>query len=111
MHIPFSSTFKIDTNEGTIWDYEINKDVGLSYQKLHMRGPKTGAYLNKVCHEVYFIIDGSATFGVGDKTYKVNAKDVVVVEPGVPHYIETTGLTYITITRPDWYEEQAQLVD
>lgn len=110
MYIPFSDTTKIDTTEGTIWDYEINKEVGVSYQELHMRGPKSGRYLNKECHEVYFIIKGSATFSVGDEQYEVREKDMVVVEPNIAHHIETSNLVYITITRPDWFEEQSELV-
>jgi mannose-6-phosphate isomerase-like protein (cupin superfamily) len=114
MHIPFSSTSKISTVEGTIWDYEINKEVGVSYQHLAMRGPKSGRYLNRECHEIYFIIEGSAKFFVDGTEYEVEeveAKDIVVVEPNTPHYIETNNLTYITITRPDWYEEQYEQVD
>lgn len=110
MHIPFSSTTKISTTEGTIWDYLINKEVGVSYQELHMRGPQTGRYLNKECHEIYFILEGTATFYVGDDTHQVAAKDIVVVEPNTAHYIETTSLRYVTITRPDWYEAQYEQV-
>lgn len=111
MHIPFSRTSKITTTEGTIWDYAINKDVGVSYQELTMRGPQVGRYLNRECHEIYFIIEGQATFVVGDHTYRVAERDVVVVEPNTPHHIETTQLRYLTITRPDWYEAQYELVD
>lgn len=111
MHIPFSATDKISTAEGNIWDYPINKDVGVSYQELHMRGPKSGRYLNKVCHEIYFIIKGQAKFFVGSDEYDVHEKDIVVVEPNTAHYIETSDLVYITVTRPDWYEEQYQQAD
>lgn len=110
MHIPFSGTGEISTEEGDIWDYPISKEIGVSYQELRMRGPKSGRYLNKVCHEVYFVIKGSAKFVVGDEEYEVGEKDVVVVEPNTAHHIETTDLTYITITRPDWYEEQYEQV-
>ncbi|HTH72366.1 MAG TPA: cupin domain-containing protein [Candidatus Pristimantibacillus sp.] len=110
MHIPFSTAYKIDTDGGPIWDYDINKDVGLSYQELHRRGPESGHYLNKKCHEILFVIRGSARFTVGGKEYDVHEKDTVVVEPGVPYAIDTTDLAYITITRPDWYEEQYELV-
>jgi mannose-6-phosphate isomerase-like protein (cupin superfamily) len=110
MFIPFNDTTKIDTEEGTIWDYLINSEVGLSYQQLNMRGPRSGRYLNKKCHEIYFVISGVATFFVGDDEYSVGAKDIVVVEPGTPHHIETRKLTYVTITRPDWYEEQYEQV-
>lgn len=110
MHIPFSKTKKISTKEGSIWDYLVNDEVGIAYQQLTMRGPKSGRYLNKVCHEIYFIIEGTATFYVGKEIYQVKQKDVVVVLPNTPHYIETSDLKYITITRPDWYEDQYEQV-
>lgn len=111
MHIPFNATTKIDTTESTIWDYLINKDVGVSYQEARMRIPQAGRFLNKESSEIYFIIAGSATFFVGDMEYQVHEKDVVIVEPNIACHIQTTGLRYITITRPDWDEGQYQHVD
>ena len=111
MHIPFNATKKIETEEAQIWDYLINKDIGISYQELTMRGPISGRYLNKECHEIYYVIKGSAKFFVGEDEYSVGEKDVVVVKPNIAHYIETEELQYITITRPDWYEEQYEQVD
>ena len=110
MLIRFSATEKTVVPEATIWDYPISKDIGISYQQLKGRGPQTGQYLNTVCHEIYFIIKGTATFDVKGEKQTVKEKDVVVVEPNTPHSIETTNLEYITITRPDWYEEQYQLI-
>lgn len=110
MHIPHNKSEKIDAEGCTVWDYPISKDMGVAYQHLTMRGPESGRYLNKVCHEIYFIIKGFVTFFVGDDKYTVGAKDVVVVEPNTAHHIETENLEYITITRPDWYEEQYEQV-
>ena len=110
MIIKFSETTKT-TAEGDIWDYPINKDVGLSYQILNSRGPKSGKYLNKVCQEIYFIIKGTAVFYINDNRYEVKEKDVVIVEPNTPFHIETNRLEYIIVTRPDWYEEQYQEID
>jgi mannose-6-phosphate isomerase-like protein (cupin superfamily) len=95
-----------------IWDYPMpNKEIGISYQKLNGRGPKKGRYLNKVCHEIYFIISGTAKFYINDQAHQVEAKDSIVVEPNVAHYIKTSKLEYLTITRPDWYDEQYKQVD
>jgi mannose-6-phosphate isomerase-like protein (cupin superfamily) len=105
MIIKFSETTKT-TSEGEIWDYPIGKEIGLSYQKLNTRGPKSGNYLNKVCQEIYFIIKGTAVFYIDNNKYEVKEKDVIIVEPNMPFHIETSGLEYIIITRPDWYEEQ-----
>ncbi|WP_352789889.1 cupin domain-containing protein [Mesorhizobium sp. M0814] len=76
-----------------------------------MRSPQSGQHLNKETNEIYFIVKGTAKFVVGDKEYDAGEKDVVVVEAGIDHYIETSALTYLTITRPDWKLEQYQHVD
>jgi mannose-6-phosphate isomerase-like protein (cupin superfamily) len=111
MHIPFNNSKEINTPEGTIWKYFLNKEVGVSYQVLKMRSPQAGQHLNKETNEIYFIIKGTAKFVLGNEEYDVNEKDVVVVEANIPHYIETNDLTYVTITRPDWQVEQYEHVD
>lgn len=110
MHIPFSSTGTSSEPGNIIRDYEISKEVGMSYQELSGRGPKSGRYLNKVCSEIFFVVNGSGVFVVGDERYQVQEKDVVVVEPNTPFHIETDNIVYITITRPNWYEEQYELI-
>lgn len=112
MIITFSNTTEIQTTEGTIWDYPMpNKEIGISYQTLSGRGPAKGRYCNTVCNEIYFIIKGSATFYIAESTHEVREKDVVIVEPNTSHHFETEHLEYITITRPDWYEEQYKAVE
>lgn len=107
MVIKFSKTTKFPLTGGGIWDYPMpDNTLGISFQTLEGRGPEKNQYLNKVCHEIYFIIKGTATFVLDGKRSNVKAHDVVIVEPNTPHYIETKHLEYITITRPDWYEEQ-----
>lgn len=111
MHIPASKSKEINTLEGTIWKYFLSSEVGISYQSLAMRSPQSGRHLNKETSEIYFIVNGTAKFVVGDKEYDVGEKDVVVVEAGIAHYIETRALSYLTITRPDWKFEQYQHVE
>lgn len=111
MLVKFLDAQEIKLDEGIVWDYGVGNETGISYQKLTSRGPKRGYYLNKVCREIYFIISGEARFHVGPKVYDVVARDLIYVESNVAHSIETEGLEYITITNPDWYEEQAKIVD
>lgn len=111
MHISFSRTQREVFEGNVVNDYLINKDIGVSYQEFSGRGPGKGRYLNGICHEIYIIIEGTATFYVGDDTYQVSPKDLVVVEPGTPHHFETSGMKYFTITRPDWYESQYKEVE
>lgn len=111
MYIPFAKATKIVVSQWIIWNYLLGKDMGISYQELTARGPQTGRYLNKIGSEVYFIISVSAKIHVGEDVYEVRKNDVVIVEPSTLHHIETEDLKYITITRPDWYEEQAVVVE
>ncbi len=111
MHIKSSDTTKITSENATIWDYPINPEIGIAYQNLTGRGPLEGKYLNEVCHEIYFIISGTATFHLPHESYEVSAKDVIIIEPNTPHSIEADNLIYITITRPDWYEAQYKQVE
>lgn len=113
MHISFDKTTKISTDKGSIWDYPIDQSIGLSLQTLQGRGPSSGSYVNNVCDEIYFIISGEAVFNVDGKNIPVSKNDLVKVPEKTPHSIQTTGaepLTFITITRPDWFEEQANIV-
>lgn len=111
MYIPFGDSKEVKTPEGTIWKYFLNKDVGVSYQTLKMRSPRAGQHLNKETNEIYFILEGTAKFVIGDDEYDVSEKDVVAVEAGIAHYIETEDLTYLTITQPDWNVEQYEHVE
>jgi mannose-6-phosphate isomerase-like protein (cupin superfamily) len=111
MHIPANTAREIPTPDGTIWKYSVNDAVGISYQALTADTPATGRHLNREVHEIYFIIEGNATFTVGDEEHEVRERDIVVVEPLAAHSIKTTGLTYMTITRPDWHYEQYELID
>ncbi len=112
MLIKFSDTTKFPVKDWVVWDYPMPDDkVGISYQRVKSRVPEKGRCLNRVCHEMFFIVKGSGTFYVGDEVYEVKAKDLVIVEPKVKHHIETRGLEYVAVTRPDWYAEQYEEVD
>ncbi len=100
-------TTKISTIGGEIFDYPMpNEEIGISYQTLHGRGPIKNNYLNTVCHEIYVIISGTAVFTIKGKAFSVEPKDMVIIEPNTPHFIQANHLVYFTITRPNWYESQ-----
>ena len=110
MHILAGTSNEIATPDGTIWKYLVTNEVGISYQTLTTSSPKIGQHLNKEVHEIYFILQGTATFTVGDDVYEVGERDIVVVEPMAAHSIKTEGLTFMTITRPDWFYDQYEHV-
>jgi mannose-6-phosphate isomerase-like protein (cupin superfamily) len=112
MVIKSANTSKIPIPGGTIWNYPLpSEDIGISYQELNGPGPLRGWYLNTVCHEIYFVISGTAVFFIKDKKYDVEQNDVIIVEPNSKHKIDAKNLKYITITKPDWYEGQYQEIE
>ena len=48
------------------------------------------AHTNTVEHEQY-VLQGTATIGIGNETYRVKAGDVVFIPGGVPHWYKADG--------------------
>ena len=101
----------IKANEGsTIWDYPIpTEHTGVSSQTLNGRLPVKGWYKNTVCREIFYIIGGKATINIDGEVSQVEAGDVVVLEPNQKHYGEYENVSLITITTPNWYEDQCKI--
>ncbi|OGK29254.1 hypothetical protein A3D06_00835 [Candidatus Roizmanbacteria bacterium RIFCSPHIGHO2_02_FULL_40_9] len=105
-----STPIKTD-NDSTIWDYPMpSEEQGISYQELNGRLPKKGWYKNIKCHEIFFIISGSATVTIEDETQDANEGDMVIIEPGQKHYGIYQQTKLITITTPNWYDEQCEII-
>jgi quercetin dioxygenase-like cupin family protein len=51
---------------------------------------KTDLHSHPTMYEMYFVLEGAATYTVGEKRYEVSAGDFVVVPPGVVHQQEVT---------------------
>lgn len=94
-----------------VWDYPMtSKDVGISYQEIDGESPDAGFWKNTVCKEWYFVISGSGTVFIDDTQEQFQAGDIVVLPVGKKHRIIGEKLKMIAITKPDWYEEQAEIV-
>lgn len=88
-----------------------DENTGVSYQKLNGRLPAKGCYRNKVCQEIMFIVAGYAQLNINDKEYSVSQGDVVVLQPGEKHFGQYQNTVLITITSPNWSEEQCEVVE
>ena len=95
--------------KGKVFDYPMpNKNIGISYQEHNGRVPIKGWGINKVCYELYFIIDGNAETFI-DKEKEIIAKgDLVIIFPGQKSYMMANNLKLITVTSPNWNKEQYQ---
>ncbi len=98
--------------ESTIWDYPMpSSDTGITYQNLNGRLPEKGWYRNKVCHEIFFITEGAARLNIDGKEYEVSEGDIVILKPGQKHYGNYINTSLVTITSPNWYEDQFEVIE
>lgn len=113
MVIRKSQASPIRANErSTIWDYPTpTEETGISYQNLNGRLPEKGLYKNTKCREIFFIVSGTARLTIDGVSEKVGEGDIVILEPGQSHYGEYENVSMITISTPNWTEEQCEIVD
>jgi mannose-6-phosphate isomerase-like protein (cupin superfamily) len=103
-------TLEVNDPELKIFDYKLpGVKLGISYQEAHGRVPSTGATVNTVCEECYYILEGTARITVGAHEFDLKPGDVAIVPPATPSYLVSDGLKYLTITNPDWYAEQSEI--
>lgn len=96
---------------GIVYDYPVkSKEMGFSVQELNGRVPDEGAYKNKICKEICYVIEGSGKIFIDDEELILDEGDIYFIEPGQKSYIMAEGLKLLTITQPDWYEEQCEVV-
>jgi mannose-6-phosphate isomerase-like protein (cupin superfamily) len=96
-----------------IYDYPLpGVGFGISYQEYSEgRHPKKGAWKNTVCEEAYFILDGGAIVYLDGNANQVSEGDIIVIPVKHTVYLETTGVKLLTITNPDWFAEQHEILD
>lgn len=102
--------FPLD-NQSQGLDYPMpDENLGVSYQELNGRQPETGSFRNTVCRELFYIIEGTAEVTIDGKTETVAAGDLIIIEPGQKHAGVYTKVKLITITTPNWYEKQGEMI-
>lgn len=93
--------------KGIVFDYPMpNEKIGISYQEHNGRTPLKGWGINKVCYELYFIIGGRAEIFIDNEKEIVTKGDLVIIFPRQKSYIIANNLKLITITSPNWNQEQ-----
>jgi mannose-6-phosphate isomerase-like protein (cupin superfamily) len=106
-----NAKLEVDQPGARIFDYNLSPfQAGISYQELDGRVPESGAGRNAVCEELYYILDGSAEIWIDEVKYQAEPGDVVMIKPGSPSYLIADNLRILTITVPDWYEDQHENV-
>lgn len=113
MIIQKSKTTKIPVNaHHVVWDYPmVNSSVGFSYQEIQGETPEHSWWKNTVCDEWYYVLSGTGTIYVEDACEQCHEGDIVILPVGKKHKIVGNHLRMIAITKPDWCEEQAQIIN
>lgn len=95
-----------------VWDYPMaDEKIGIAFHEINGRSPESGWGRNNICYEAYYIISGSAKVFVEDKEYNVAEGDVFVVDKKEKSYLIGKKLKLLTITLPNWYNEQCEIVE
>ena len=99
------------SGDGVVWDYPVpDEQIGFARQKLNGRVPEKGFYVNKVCHELVYILQGSGTLILESKKIKFEPGDLLVIPPGKKSAIIAHHVILLTITRPNFYADQCALI-
>lgn len=52
----------------------------------------TDAHYHPVSEEIYYILEGTATMVLGDRSFLVRPGDAIAIPPGIVHWLDNTGL-------------------
>jgi len=94
-----------------IFDYPTGDDLGFAYHELNGRAPEKGQTRNNVCDEQFYVISGTGTMVVDGESSEIAEGDLIIIDKGTAHYFTGKNLRIITITKPNWYEEQCDFLD
>lgn len=98
--------------EGFVWDYPVpSEEIGFSVQELNGRVPDKGKYKNKVCNEACYVIKGNGKVYIDDEEFGIKEGDIYFIKPSQKSYVIAKQMKILTITQPNWYKEQCEIVE
>mgnify|MGYP001607984401 CR=1 FL=1 len=103
------------SGKGIIYDYPVkSKKMGFSVQELDERTPgripERGEYKNKICNEICYVISGKGSVFINNKKINISEGDIYFVKPNQKSFLIAKKIKILTITKPDWYKEQCEVV-
>ncbi len=106
------SVLEVNTENVKIFDYRLpSNDVGFSYQELNGRVPESGEGRNTECDEWYFVVAGTGESVVDGIRESIEPGDLVYIPKNKSSYLIASSLKIITVTKPNWEQEQYQEVN
>lgn len=98
---------EVDEPDMKIFDYDLGtEEVGVSYQELRGRIPKEGQGKNLEVDEWYFVLEGTGTVAIDGQDFAIEQGDIVNLPKGSTSCLEANDMKILTITRPNWFEDQ-----
>ena len=99
------------SDDWRIFDYPTSEDLGFAYQELSGRAPAKGQTRNNICDKLFYVLSGTGTMFENGVASDIEEGDLIVIEKGTAHYFTGKNLKIITITKPNWYENQCDFLD
>ncbi len=95
------------SSDGFVFEYpSVNKKVGMAISELNGRIPDKGLMKNNICHEVYYVLSGTAKVFIDNIFFEIEEGDVFHIDAGKEFYVEADNLKLVIPTNPSFYPEQ-----
>lgn len=95
------------TNSSIVYEYpDHSKDLGLAVSEINGRFPEKGVMINKICNEIYFVIDGQGEIEYQNNRYVLEKGDLFFIEKDTTFCVKGSGLKLFLITTPAFFPEQ-----
>ena len=74
-------------------------------------GEETQRHEHRRSQEIYYVIEGSGTMGLGQDSFEIKAGDAIFITPGAPHNIRAglEGIRILCICSPPYAHEDTEL--
>ena len=87
-----------------------DKEIDMAYVEVSDRYPVKGRVTNEKCKELAYIIKGSGKIVVEGEEIVLNARDLILLEPGERYYWEGNMRMLVSCT-PAWYPQQHKEIE
>ncbi len=90
-----------------------HRNLEVNVMEINGRHPENSEHfvLEKECHFMIYILNGSGKVYCNDEIFQVEAGDVVDVPVKTRFAVEGNPIEYLTVDLPAWFPEQASIVD
>lgn len=100
------------SESGFVYSYPgTNQYLGIAVADFNGRVPDRGKMKNNICHEMYYVLSGSARVFINDMILNVHEGDAFQINPSEEVYVEAHNFKIVISTSPAFYPEQWENVE